>query len=142
MFSRNLGTSGEHPDLVAPMRERLTASGTPWIMENVVGAPLRSPFMLCGTMFGLRLLRHRLFETSFPVAALMPPCRHTGDEVPVYGNGTPQYYRKKWGRNIHHAEKSAAMNIDWMGARELALAIPPAYSEFLAKQFLAQRRAA
>ena len=80
-----------HLDLVAPTRELLQRSGKPWVIENVVGAPLVKPTRLCGSMFGLRapdgagLQRHRLFETSFPLAA-PSPCRHgSGGTVGVYG---------------------------------------------------------
>jgi len=53
----------EHPELIEPVRERLNASGKPWVIENVEGAPLSvhapmlftniSGIVLCGTMFGL-----------------------------------------------------------------------------------------
>jgi len=141
LYSRNIGTSSNHPDLVAPVRERLRASGVPHIVENVVGAPLRSPTMLCGTMFGLPLLRHRLFETSFRVG-LVAPCRHRGDEIPVYGNGTPRWHLERLGRGLKIEEKRSAMGIEWMNRDELSQAIPPAYSEWLARQWLAQRVAA
>lgn len=51
-----------YPDLIAPTREVLNYTGRPWVMENVVGAPLLTPTLLCGAMFGLRTYRHRLFE--------------------------------------------------------------------------------
>lgn len=137
MFSRNLGTAHKFPDLIPATRELLEESDRPFIIENVVGAPLRNPITLCGTMFGLKLLRHRLFETNWPVE---PPtcCLHRGDEIPVYGNGTPQWHRETWGRNISIAEKRAAMGIDWTNRTELSQAIPPAYSRFLATQWLIQ----
>ena len=79
-----------HLDLIAPTRELLKRSGKPYCIENVVGAPLIDPVVLCGTMFGLRtpdeaeLRRHRLFETSFLL--LTPPCQHgKGPVVGVYG---------------------------------------------------------
>jgi len=62
--------------------------GLPYIIENVDGAPLLNPAILCGTMFkGLRVLRHRLFETNFPV--LVPPHgRHSEcHTVDKYSNG-------------------------------------------------------
>lgn len=60
------------PKLIPPTRKMLREAGVPYIIENVEGAPLIDPVVLCGTMFpGLRVLRHRLFECSFPVQA--PP---------------------------------------------------------------------
>lgn len=135
MYARNLGTADNHPDLIPAVRERLIASGRPYIIENVVGAPLRNTTMLCGTMFELKVLRHRLFETSFPTSLTLS-CNHKGDEIPVYGNGTPEWHRKRFGRNVHLAERKAAMGIDWMTRDELAQAIPPAYAEWLALRFL------
>lgn len=34
------------------------------------------------------------------------------------------------------AEWREAMDVDWMSARELAQAVPPAYTRFLAEEFL------
>lgn len=127
----------EYPDLIEPTRAKLIASGKPYIIENVVGAPLRNTTMLCGTMFGLKLLRHRLFETSWPIPALTLSCSHQGDEIPVYGHGTPSWHKHRNGRegrgNYSTAEKRIAMGIDWMTLDELSQAIPPAYSEWLAR---------
>jgi Site-specific DNA methylase len=131
VFSRNLGTAGNHPDLVAAVRRRLADAAVPFAIENVEGAPLLARVVLCGTMFGLPLIRHRLIETSFPIAHLLPPCRHTGGEIPVYGHGTPKWHRDRLGRGIRLAEKCAAMGIDWMTRDELSQAIPPAYAEFI-----------
>src|SRR3990167_5935443 len=55
------------PDLVGPVREGLLVAGKPYVIENVVGAPLRVDLMLCGTMFGLGIIRHRIFESSAPM---------------------------------------------------------------------------
>jgi DNA (cytosine-5)-methyltransferase 1 len=128
---RNAGK--EYPDLIAPIRARLAASGAAYAIENVAGAPLRSPTVLCGTMFGLAVLRHRLFETSFPIVDLVHPCQHRGDEIPIYGHGTPSWHRARKGRNFSTAEKRAAMSIDWMTRDELSQAIPPAYAEFIGR---------
>jgi DNA (cytosine-5)-methyltransferase 1 len=79
---------GKHrdADLVSVTREALIATGKPYCIENVVGAPLYNPILLCGSMFdlgagGYRLERHRLFETSFFILA--PECVH--DSRPVIG---------------------------------------------------------
>jgi DNA (cytosine-5)-methyltransferase 1 len=134
LFSRNLGTAANHPDLIAPMRARLQASGALWCIENVPGAPLRASFVLCGTMFSLPLIRHRLFETSFtPQLELLPACVHMGDEIPVYGNGTSRWHLQRFGRGVTLAEKRMAMGIDWMNRDELSQAIPPVYAEFIGR---------
>ena len=70
-----------HDDLIGRPANADREVGRPYVIENVVGAPLIDPILLCGTMFGLRmasgheLRRHRLFETSFPV--MTPTCQHT-----------------------------------------------------------------
>lgn len=67
----------EHADLVPATRTMLKASGVPYVIENVMGAPLIDPIVLCGSMFdlgvkGAQLRRHRQFEANFP---LTPPGR-------------------------------------------------------------------
>src|SRR5690348_16558972 len=57
-------SGGNHPDLVHPTRSLLEATGKPWVIENVMGSPVAG-VTLCDLMFGLKVLRHRLFETSF-----------------------------------------------------------------------------
>lgn len=62
---RGLGTlADERVDLIAPTRAMLEASGVPWVIENVRGAPLRNAFTLTGEMFGLGVHRPRKFEAS------------------------------------------------------------------------------
>lgn len=140
-ITKRHGRQAEHPDLIAPMRDRLRASGIPFILENVGGAPLQSPSVLCGSMFGLRVRRHRLFETSFPVLA--PTCNHEAQGRPVGVYGHSGGSSKRDGLTFGGAaEWRAAMGIDWMTRDELAQAIPPAYSEFLARAFLRTKEAA
>jgi DNA (cytosine-5)-methyltransferase 1 len=140
-YSAVTGVSGEredHPDLLEATRALLRASGLPYAIENVEGAPLENPVRLCGTTFpGLRVIRHRLFECSFPVMA--PPCSrhpllyvpdkrrlHQGeqDEMVAFVSVTG-------GGNCSKAAAAAAMGIDWMTKGELNNAIPPAYTEHI-----------
>lgn len=143
-----------HPDLIAPTRVLLVESGKPYIIENVVGAPLINPVMLCGTMFGLQskagnpLYRHRLFETSFTVG-LTPPCQHNkASAIGVYGGGqNPARKRlpavavyghsggtsKRGDATFGIEARREAMGIDWMTGAELSQAIPPAYTEFITR---------
>ena len=53
-----------HPDYIDSIRQRLQATGKPYIIENVPGAPVERMIMLCGAMFGLRVYRHRYFESN------------------------------------------------------------------------------
>lgn len=139
------GRGRNYPDLIEPIRAALRASGRPFCIENVPGAPLLNPFVLCGSMFGLDVQRHRHFEASFPV--LVPGCSHhryVADKpdlhrlqgrsrvIGCYGNGR--------GKGDTVARWQAAMGIDWMTRKELSQAIPPAYSEFIGRAFLEQRR--
>lgn len=130
----------DHPDLVGPVREKLLAIGLPWVIENVPGAPLRRDLLLCGSMFGLPLRRHRIFERSVGRSE-QPPCRHNGKIVGVYGN--PHGARGAWPsmRPSTPETWSEALGIDWMTPKELSQAIPPAYTEFIGKQLIAQLEA-
>lgn len=147
-----------HMDLVPQTRAMLAASGRPYIIENVVGAPLLDPVMLCGSMFGLgvedaELRRHRLFEASFSLSA--PACRHgERDTIGIYGGHVRNRRRCRsfgiYGEGCRDSRRKfdkgvadfsidqgrAAMEIDWMTVAELSQAIPPAYTRFLGEQLL------
>lgn len=128
----------KHPLLIEPVRARLRAAGIPYVIENVEGAPLIDPLLLCGSMFELRvergdLRRHRLFECSFPVD--QSPCRHRKGvpSVGVYGHGGHSGKH----RMLYKAEAAEIMQIDWMNRDELAQAIPPAYTHYIGHQLRA-----
>lgn len=129
-----------YPDLMAATRDRLKASGTPFIIENTPGAPMRVDIILCGSLFGLRTIRHRWFECSFDVFHLMPNCDHHPNPVVCVGNGTPTWSRAKNGGKCHSVQEwREALGINWMTHKEMSQSIPPAYSEYLARQFISQR---
>lgn len=140
-IGRHIHQSGDrHLDLVAPVRWLLERSHVPWVIENVVGAPLVNPITLCGRMFGLKVLRHRLFESS---VMLMQP-GHPRHPKGNLTNSNQGYSRGDngfvcvAGHNFVRKAGAVAMGIDWMGTRhELAQAIPPAYTEFVGKQLMA-----
>ncbi len=137
-----------YPDYLALMRQRLRACGKPWIIENVPGAPIQHGMMLCGSMFGLRVRRHRYFETSH-LLFTPGPCKHTNDFVSVYGDevlrqrrnlrytGLKCGVRSQLVTSFPHEVGQQAMGIDWMNAKELSQAIPPAYTEWVGQQIKA-----
>lgn len=127
------------PNLIPKTRKRLLEAGVPYVIENVTGARkhLQNPVLLCGSMFGLDVRRHRLFECNFPVE--QPPCDHSWQK-PRF---PPSTNRKNlrctvevgvW--RIPLDVQSKAMGIDWMQLKELSQAIPPAYAEYLARAAL------
>lgn len=127
----------DYPDLIPQTRERLEASGVEWAMENVPGAPLRNPVVLCGTMFGLKVIRHRHFETSYPIM-FVPQCGRHGPTNSHRGYSTGAEFITVAGNNYRRVEGAAAMGVDWYVPRaELSQAIPPAYSEFIGRAAIA-----
>ena len=135
------------PRLIDPTRDLLNASGKPWVIENVEGAPLRNPVVLCGTMFpGLRVLRRRLFEANFPIVAPphgKHPKVHTFDKRKShYGktNDMIDFVQVTGGGNCTIAAAKDAMGIDWMTKNEMNESIPPAYTKLIGEQLLAYIR--
>lgn len=123
-----------YPNILPAVRDRLVNSNTPWVIENTPGAPMRVDLVLCGSMFGLRLVRHRWFEFGFPWFGLVPPCQHHLNPCVVVGHGTTSWARAKNGGKCHTAQECRdAMGIDWMSRNELSQAIPPAYSEYIGR---------
>jgi DNA (cytosine-5)-methyltransferase 1 len=131
----------EYPDLLGPTRDLLEATGLPWVIENVPGAPMRADFKLCGCQFGLELRRARWFETSWHAFDLAQPCHHPYPVVSVAGHGTPSWVREQLGYDPTIADWRGAMGIDWMNRSELSQAIPPTYTEYVGVQLLAHLNA-
>lgn len=133
-----------YPELVVPTRAALLASGLPYVIENVPGAPLIDPVMLCGAMFGRPIYRHRMFETSF----LLPQPQHLPHTVPQAKMGrAPKNgeYVQVVGHFSGVPQARVAMQIDWMGQKELAQAIPPAYTRYVGRvlrEFIERQRLA
>jgi len=121
------------------------ADGRPWVMENVAGAAreMRAPLLLSGGMFGLRVHRPRLFEVGNASVPPLPRARAPRDAVGVYG--TRPDGRRLWTRRdgtelrcvASVEEGRAAMGItrplEW---REVAEAIPPAFTEYIGHHLL------
>ena len=124
-----------HVDLLTPIRPILEASGKPYIIENVPGAPMRKDSVLCGSAFGLKVRRHRWFESNIPLG-LAPPCNHKEQGRPItvtgHGGGRPRPHSWKGIKS----EWPQYMGMPWATPEECAQAIPPCYSEFLGKRLM------
>ncbi len=143
-LAKRNGNADSWPRLVEPVRDILIRSGLPYVIENVEGAPLKNPVMLCGTMFkGLRVLRHRLFEANFPILTPkhgLHPRVHTKDKRKSHYGKTDDmldFVQVTGGGNSSVAAARDAMGIAWMKKSELNEAIPPAYTCLIGRQLLA-----
>ena len=118
------GSRESWPDLLIPTLERLRSEAcVPWIVENVpeAGALLPS-LLLCGTAFGLPVIRHRRFGLSWDLPDLTPPCAHERVIPFDHGGTKPEsVYRE-------------ALGVGWMTVEESRQAIPPAYTEWLGRR--------
>lgn len=115
------GDQSGHPDLLPATVKRLKASGLPWVVENVHGAPMAPDFVLCGSSLGLRVRRHRWFLTSWNGFELIPPCQH--DRLLAFEHRSERAY-------------ADAMGCTWMSAKEARQAIPPAMTEWIGARLL------
>lgn len=131
---RNKGV--EYPDFLPQTRFMLQTLGIPYVIENVVGAPMVNPMVLCGTMFGLRVFRHRQFESNVMLLGPGRKCCHKGKKIgfdensfmSIAGHGGDGSGKlKNW---------QSAIGIDWMTKKEITQAIPPAYTYFIGKQLM------
>ncbi len=125
-------------NLIPHTRDLLTAAEVPYVIENVEQARehLIDPIRLCGSMFALDVQRHRLFESSMPLA--QPQCDHAIWE-PRFPPATNRANLRKtvevgvW-RIPLEVQQQAMGGIDWMNLKELSQAIPPAYTAFIGRQ--------
>lgn len=118
----------KYADLISATRAALLRIQKPFVIENVPGSPLRHPIMLNGSMFGMRIHRPRLFETSFALPLMLEPQQRPvkmgravkcGDVVQPVGHFAGVEYVAR------------EMGCEWMGQKELAQAIPPAYTRWI-----------
>jgi DNA (cytosine-5)-methyltransferase 1 len=127
------GKSTSKIDLIPETRAALIASGKPYIIENVPGSPLIDPIQLCGSSFGLKVRRHRLFESNMPLVGSVCDHKSQGRPVGIYGSLNDQIPGGgKTASTISEARQ--AMGMEWAIWTELVEAIPPAFTKYLGDQ--------
>ena len=124
-----------HPDDIGKIRDHLNLLYLPYVIENVRGAyhKLINPIMLCGTMFGLRVQRHRFFECSPMLPSPMMTCDHSFKPVLITG-----VTRRKGVRRVENNAQECrdASGLHWMTRKEMDEAIPPAYTEWIGRELI------
>lgn len=125
----------EYPDLIKATRQALIIVGRPYDIENVPGAPLINPILLCGSMFNYPSYRHRLFETNWGLKAPIHP-EHIAKSAKM---GRPI----KEGEFIQHVGHFSGVKYvqeltgcHWADQYGLAQSIPPCYTQYIGKQFI------
>jgi len=145
-IAKNIHPDKTYPMLIEPTRDLLRATGLPYVIENVPGAPLLNHVTVCGLALGLNVKRHRWFESNHLLFGTECPAGHPGDWLLVFGHTVLER-----GHQIGRTAKNGpiirrkhvgtdrgreAMGIDWMNRDELSESIPPAYTEFIGAQLL------
>ena len=80
------GKSTDKVDLIPQTRKALIESGVTYVIENVPGAPLINPVQFCGSSFGLKVRRHRLFESNVGIVGSVCNHKEQGKPVGIYGS--------------------------------------------------------
>ena len=133
----------DEPALIGAVHSLMVETGLPWVIENVMGARQHMPtppFVLCGSMFGRLIPRHRVFSTNVDIEVPEHPnCRGLAKrsaaelgwdyrDMSVTGKGRRAGTTERW---------SLLLGIDWpITQHGLAEAIPPAYTEHIGSQLL------
>lgn len=127
------GKNSDKIDLIPETRDALIASGLPYVIENVPHAPLLDPIQMCGSSFGLKVRRHRLFESNVPLVGSI--CNHKSQGKPIGIYGSMRDEIPNGGHTAKTIEQARqAMGIDWMIWGELVEAIPPIYTKTIGEQ--------
>jgi DNA (cytosine-5)-methyltransferase 1 len=133
-------TGRDAPRLIPETRDLLLASGRAYVIENVELAhrEMQNYVTLCGTMFGLKVRRHRLFEMSPSCFALLPPCAcqngvKSGALVGQMLTGKVAPGRTPRLGVYTESDRREAIGVPWMTTMEARQAIPPAYTEWVGR---------
>lgn len=135
----------EQPMLIDAVRDALR--GRVYVIENVPGSPIpmqddlfgTHAIQICGTAFGLRIYRHRLFESSLPLIGTT--CNHRLPAMNPHNTVGREWIYREFGRQDPEVVWRREMGVEWMtqqGGRE---SIPPAYTEHIGHQLMAHLEA-
>lgn len=125
----------DQPMLIEPVRERLREIGVPYVIENVIGAPMVDAVQVCGTGLGLRVYRHRLFESNLPLIGT--PCDHSRPAMNPHNQAGRDAMYEEFGRCDPEPRWRQEMGVQWMSRYDAREAIPPAYTEHIGRQVIA-----
>lgn len=129
-------TNRRASNLIPVVRHTLLKTGTPFVIENVPGSRLLDPVILCGSMFNLRVYRHRLFESCKLILQQPDHPAHNGSTGSNRGYSYGYPYVTVGGHNYKPCDGKQAMEIDWMTRDELNEAIPPAFGQWIGEQVM------
>jgi DNA (cytosine-5)-methyltransferase 1 len=157
-FTTATGKNLEYPNLIPQTRELLSGSKKAYVIENVPDAPIRKDLMLCGSMFGLKTYRHRNFEIfgfrcEQPLHRKHTKSTSTGEMWIIVGSSPMMpgcFGDKERRKELRKMLKTKielsggtlklyqdVMGINWTDNKfNIAEAVPPAYSEYIGKEFL------
>lgn len=114
------------PKIIPQLRETIKPLSSAYVIENVTCChDLIDPVRLCGHMFGLPIIRHRLFETNF----LLPQPTHSKHnnyrfQIAGHRKGTLTQWRQ-------------AMGLPTLSKHALTQAVPFAYTWYILTWFTA-----
>lgn len=138
---RALNPDKVYPDLVEITRGALQTLVKPYVIENVMSAPLdrERSVVLCADNMGLRTVRHRRFEYGGGLVLDQPP------HIAHRAKTATSRRKERWGQGWHVSITGdvgvyvgpEAMGIDWMSGDELCEAIPPAFTEYIGTRLMA-----
>jgi DNA (cytosine-5)-methyltransferase 1 len=124
-----------YPDLIEATRRELIKTGKPYIIENVPGAPLINPVILCGSMFGMRTYRHRLFESNVELTMPDHPA-HNARNTKMGRKPKQDEFIQYVGHFSGVAEVQKMTGLHHLGQYELAQSIPPQYTKYIGDQLM------
>jgi len=125
----------EYVDLIEATREVLIKTGKPYVIENVPGSPLINPIQLCGSMFGLRTYRHRLFESNIPLKA-PEHHKHIAPNAKMGRKPKDSEFIQYVGHFSGVKLVQEMTGLHWLGQLELAQSIPPQYTKYIGEQLI------